>query len=193
MTQRCALLLAVVVGATLAADNAHAEYSYRFATEVPGTAAGPVNGSFLVSDSAIADGFITADEIQSFSYSMQQATAPFARATFAPPDPLTLSGRITVDPATGELIGNGYDITIVNGATGQTLDVGCFGHLEPGEGGYTVTAAHGTQNVGVGTCSVAHAITTAGPTAAVPASGVASLLSLAALLVLIACWHLRRR
>jgi hypothetical protein len=176
----------------LAAADAHAVYVYRFQTEQSAPAAGPVSGGFEVSDAAIADGQITADEIHSFSYSMQQATAPFARATFAPPDPLTISGgSITVDPATGELIGNGYDITIFNDLTGQTLELGCFGRLAPGEGGYTVQTAHGVLNDGVAACSVGHAITAA-PAAAVPATGGASLLSLAALLVLIACWRLRR-
>src|SRR5262249_14981594 len=99
------LILFVLTLTWLPARESGADIIYTFGTVSPAPLAGPVSGSFVVSDSAILDGFITAAEIRSFDFRLPQAASPFVPATFARPDALTIfspfAGAISVNPVTG--------------------------------------------------------------------------------------------
>lgn len=103
---------------------AHADYRYSFQSIVPAPLAGPVNGYFTVPDEAIADGFISASEINGFSYPLLNAEPPFIQISFAPPDSIQVispySNRIKVDPLSGA-IADEFAIRFTNGPTSAQL------------------------------------------------------------------------
>jgi len=123
------LILFVLTLTWLPARESGADIIYTFGTVSPAPLAGPVSGSFVVSDSAILDGFITAAEIRSFDFRLPQAASPFVPATFARPDALTIfspfAGAISVNPVTG-LFQADSDIVVLDGTTLETLGVTTF-------------------------------------------------------------------
>lgn len=121
--------LTVLIIGCLLACSAKADIIYTFNTTSAAPLAGPVSGSFVVSDSAIVDSFITAAEITSFNFILPSATSPFAPATFAPSDVLTISspfaGAIPVDSITGNFRGDS-SIQITDSTTTQRLGLTTF-------------------------------------------------------------------
>lgn len=143
---RCGLVLVALIAGTLFASPASADFVYTYSSTVSAPLAGPMSGQFVVLNSAIADGFISASEVTSFSFTLSSAAAPFMPATFAPFDTLTIfspnMGRIPVNPTTGAFVADAL-IQIVDSATGQLLDVTALG-------GYEVDTSGGSVAQGVG-------------------------------------------
>jgi len=121
-----ALILVVICPLTYPAQ---ADLIYTFSTSSPAPLAGPVSGSFVVSDAAILDGFITASEFRSFGFTLPFAASPFTPATFAAPDPLAIgspfAGAIMVDPITGHFTADAL-IQITDSTTAQRLGLTTF-------------------------------------------------------------------
>ena len=140
-----ALILVVICPLTYPAQ---ADLIYTFSTSSPAPLAGPVSGSFVVSDAAILDGFITASEFRSFGFTLPFAASPFTPATFAAPDPLAIgspfAGAIMVDPITGHFTADAL-IQITDSTTAQRLGLTTFpGTVPPLVPQYTVS----TSNLG---------------------------------------------
>ncbi|MBV8270171.1 MAG: PEP-CTERM sorting domain-containing protein, partial [Planctomycetaceae bacterium] len=126
-------LLALVINYLLARP-ARADIIYTFTTTSPAPLAGPVSGSFVVPDSVILNNFITASEITSYNFILPSATSPFAPATFAPPDVLTIAspfnGAILVNPITGDFEADSR-INITDSTTTQQLGLTTFPGTTP--------------------------------------------------------------
>jgi hypothetical protein len=123
------LLILILIVSCLLTYPAQADLTYTFNTASPAPLAGPVSGSFVVSDSAILDGFITASEFTSFGFTLPFATSPFAPATFAAPDALAIfspfAGAIMVDSITGHFTADAL-IQITDSTTAQRLGLTTF-------------------------------------------------------------------
>ena len=128
------IVLVVLTVNCLPARLASADITYTFTTISPAPSAGPVSGSFVVSDSAIRDSFINAAEIASYDFRLPLAAFPFIPATFAPPDTLTIAspfgGAILVDPLTGAFKMDA-SIGITHSATLERLGLTVFRDTVP--------------------------------------------------------------
>lgn len=127
--RRLLLILPVLIVSCLPARESNADILYTFGTVSPAPLAGPVSGSFVVSDAAILDSLITAAEIKSYDFRLPVAVTPFAPATFAPPDSLTIlspfAGAILVNPLTGAFQADS-EIIILDSTTLEELTVTTF-------------------------------------------------------------------
>jgi hypothetical protein len=119
----------LILGQSGRAASAEATIIYTFTTTLPAPLAGPVNGAFSVSDSAILNSFITASEITSFDFILPSAMSLFAPATFAPPDVLAIfspfAGAVAVDTITGVFTADAL-IQITDSSTTQRLGLTTF-------------------------------------------------------------------
>jgi len=116
----------LVLGPPGRVTTAEATILYTFTTTVPAPLAGPVSGTFSVSDSAILDGFIAVQEISSYRFVLASAAPPFTPVIFSAPDPLTtvspFGGAIAVDPNTGTFTMDAV-ISVNDPATSQRLGI----------------------------------------------------------------------
>jgi hypothetical protein len=150
--------LVVLVFSALLARTACADIVYTFTTTNPASLAGPLGGTFTVADSAIANGFIAASEIKTFSFTLASTTSPFIAATFAPPDALSIASpfasTISVDPVSGHFLADSV-IGIFDSNTGQQLSVTTYpGTIFPLVPQYEIVTAVSQIAQGQGTWTV---------------------------------------
>lgn len=182
------LLCLVVVLGGLGSAAARADIVYTFATGTAAPSVGPVSGSFVVADAAIADGMLAANEIASFTFTLPLAVLPFAPTTFASPGPLSiasdLAGGIAVDPRTGRFLSSA-SINLFDIATSQRLALTAGPDGDPtAPSGYDVGLGEGFEARGTGRWTVEASVPS------VPEPGASWLMLPGFALV---AWHAARR
>ena len=131
---------------------ARADFVYTFNTTQAAPTAGSVGGTLTVRDEAVESGQVLASDIDLFSFSLMNATAPFTPTNYSGASAMVGlfgPGPILVDSQTGAFLNGDIIIVLTDLSTGQQLQFQAAMISQ-----YSVQTAAGNDSNGMGTWAI---------------------------------------